>query len=72
MPSKTTPTFEAALARLEEIVRSLEDGKAPLDSLLKLFEEGVGLVRTCSTQLDGAESRIKILVDGEEKDFAQE
>jgi len=57
--------FEAALARLEEIVKALESGNAPLDSSLALFEEGVGLVRLCSSQLDFAESRIKILVSGE-------
>ena len=38
-------TFEAAIARLEEIVRALESGSAPLDESLALFEEGVGLVK---------------------------
>ena len=57
--------FEDALARLEEIVKALESGNAPLDSSLALFEEGVGLVRLCSSKLDKAESRIKILVSGE-------
>jgi len=69
-------SFEAALARLEEIVKSLEAGNAPLDSSLALFEEGVGLVRLCSGQLDAAESRIKILVSGDggmrEEDMAGE
>ena len=37
-------TFEQAIERLEKIVASLEDGKAPLDSALKLFEDGVKLV----------------------------
>ena len=34
-------TFEAALSRLEEIVRSMENGNAMLDESLTLFEEGV-------------------------------
>ena len=38
-------TFEAAMARLEEIVRALESGNAPLDVSLGLFEEGVALVK---------------------------
>ena len=68
-------SFEAALARLEEIVRALESGNAPLDSSLAMFEEGVSLVRLCGDKLDRAEQRIKILVsngDGEmtEQDFA--
>ena len=31
-------TFEAALSRLEEIVRSMENGNAMLDESLTLFE----------------------------------
>lgn len=39
--SKKNPSFEEALARLEEIVRLLENGEIPLDKSLELFEEGV-------------------------------
>ena len=67
-------TFEQALARLEEIVRMLESGSAPLDRSLELFEEGVGLVKMCNGRLDNVEQRIKILSKNEagenvEKDF---
>lgn len=62
--------FEAALARLEEIVRALDNGAAPLDESLALFEEGVSLVKLCSSKLDSAEQRVKILVNGKEEDFA--
>ena len=44
-------TFESAIARLEEIVRSLESGSAPLDESLALYEEGVKLVRFCNEKL---------------------
>lgn len=54
-------TFEAAMTRLEEIVRLLESGNAPLDVSLSLYEEGVALVRLCNTRLDNAEQRVKIL-----------
>ena len=71
-------TFEAALARLEEIVKLLESGTAPLDESLKMFEEGVALVRFCGGKLDNAEQKLKILVkkqDGgggyEEQNFAK-
>ena len=33
-------SFEAALARLEEIVRTLEKGEAPLDRSIELYQEG--------------------------------
>ena len=54
-------TFEAAIARLEEIVRALESGSAPLDESLALFEEGVGLVKLCSERLDNAEQKVTLL-----------
>lgn len=54
-------TFETAIARLEEIVRLLESGNAPLDKSLSLFEEGVSLVKLCNSRLDTAEQRVKIL-----------
>ena len=61
MKMDETMTFEAAMARLEEIVRLLESGNAPLDVSLSLYEEGVALVRLCNTRLDHAEQRVKIL-----------
>ena len=56
--------FEEAMARLEQIVRALEGGNVPLDESLTLYEEGVKLVKLCSSRLENAEKRIKILVDG--------
>ena len=57
-------TFEAAIARLEEIVRMLEGGSAPLDKSLAMFEEGVALVKLCNSRLDTAEQKVKILTLG--------
>ena len=59
--AKTTKTFEESMSRLEEIVRTLESGSATLDESLKLYEEGIALVRTCSLKLDDAEKKIKLL-----------
>ena len=56
-----TLSFEEKLQRLEQVVRALEDTNTPLDDSLKLFEEGVGLVRSCSEMLDQAEKKVKIL-----------
>ena len=39
------PSFEESMERLEEIVRTLESGSEGLDSSLKLYEEGIALVR---------------------------
>ena len=54
--------FEAALARLEDIVRELERGDLPLEQSLKLFEEGIKLSRICHKRLDEAERRVEILL----------
>lgn len=62
-------TFESALARLEEIVKKLDSGNAPLDDALNLFEEGVTLVKFCNGKLDSAEQRVKIVTEGAETDF---
>ena len=58
---KNTQTFEESLARLEEILRALESGDAGLDAMLKLYEEGVSLIRSCNTQLEKAEQTVKML-----------
>ncbi len=57
-------SFEENLGRLEEIVRLLEKGDAPLAESLGLFEEGAGLVKTCGTLLDEAEQRVVQLRKG--------
>ena len=77
MAKKENMTFESATARLEEIVKLLERGNSSLDESLKLYEEGVALVRFCNEALDNAEKRIKVLspsINGEmfEKDFFEE
>ncbi len=76
MPAKKEITFEQALERLENIVASLENGDAPLDESLTLFEEGVKLVKLCNNKLENAEEAVKQLlnIDGEfiEKNFSEE
>lgn len=72
--SEKKVSFEEALARLEEIVRELESGKATLDRSLEAFEEGIGLVKLCGARLDEAEQKVTVLLknsggDYEEKPF---
>ena len=70
-------SFEASVARLEEIVRQMERGDVPLEQALGLFEEGTGLIRSCSKLLDEAELRVVKLMKGAdgapvETEFASE
>ena len=55
------PSFEEALARLEEILRRLESGDVSLDDALVLWHEGDGLHRRCLDLLTAAEGRIEEL-----------
>lgn len=57
-------TFEAAMQRLEEIVRTMEQGDVALEESLKLFQEGTQLVRTCSGLLENAQQQIQKVVKG--------
>ncbi|BAF59374.1 MAG: exodeoxyribonuclease VII small subunit [Pelotomaculum sp.] len=57
--------FEEALARLEAVVKELEDGRLPLQKALELFAEGIGLSRICNRYLEDAEQRIAILTADE-------
>ncbi len=47
-----TPTYEAATARLETIIRRLDSGEAGLRETLDLVREGRGLVEFCAAELD--------------------
>lgn len=52
-------SFEAALKRLEEIVRTLESGEATLDDSIRLYGEGDRLKQQCEARLQAAQARIE-------------
>ena len=58
-PSITELSFEAALKRLEEIVRRLESGEASLDESIELYGEGDRLRQQCETRLQAAQAKIE-------------
>jgi len=62
-------SFEEAMARLEKLVRELEDSQLPLEKALELFTEGVGLTRICNEHLAAAEQRISILIANEKDEI---
>jgi exodeoxyribonuclease VII small subunit len=66
------PSFENALARLEEIVSELEGGELALEKALELFEEGVTLGKSCGAQLEEAEKKIVLLVEKADGSLAEE
>jgi exodeoxyribonuclease VII small subunit len=62
-----SPSFEDALAELEQILRALEAGDVTLEDALSRYETGVGLLKRCYAQLRQAEQRI-LLLSGEDPD----
>jgi exodeoxyribonuclease VII small subunit len=57
----TIKDFESAIAELETIVKTLEEGDLALEKSLQLFERGVQLSRFCHARLEEAEKRIELL-----------
>jgi exodeoxyribonuclease VII small subunit len=54
-------SFEAALAKLETIIDSMEQGEVPLADLLAKYEEGSKLLKVCEGRLKDAELKIEKL-----------
>ena len=52
-------TFESAMSRLEEISDVLSQNQVGLDESLKLYEEGVKLLKFCSDKLEKVDITIK-------------
>lgn len=70
MATKPPVKFEEALKRLEEIVEQMEQD-VDLEKSLVLFEEGVKLVRFCSSKLEEAKKKVEILVKKGDKIAAE-
>jgi exodeoxyribonuclease VII small subunit len=58
-PTISDLSFEAALKRLEEIVRRLESGDASLDESIELYGEGDRLRQQCEARLQAAQAKIE-------------
>lgn len=63
MMDPTIKDFESAIAELETIVKTLEEGDLALEKSLALFERGVQLSRFCHSRLEEAERRVDMLTE---------
>lgn len=64
-------SFEKMLARLQEIVSTLELGDVSLDTGMKLYKEGMSCARQCRQIIKDAKHEISIWQDGEEMPYGQ-
>ena len=56
-------SFEKNLSRLEQIATSLDRDDLSLADSLKLFEEGIGLLKSASAEVAKAEGQVRTLVE---------
>ena len=68
--SEQNPTFESALAELENIVTRMEGGQLPLEQSLTAYRRGAELLKFCQAQLADAQQQVKVLEAGALKNLA--
>jgi exodeoxyribonuclease VII small subunit len=68
--TKPPASFEAALDELESLVRTLEDGGAPLEESLAAYERGRALLVFCQETLGQAEQKVRLLDNGALREFS--
>ena len=67
MPKKAK-TLESAMGELNDIIAQLEQEDVTLDTSIKLYGEGVKLLKYCNDSLDKVEKEIIILNEDGDKD----
>lgn len=64
-------SFEAASAELESIVTKMESGQMTLEASLAAYKRGVELLQYCQKTLQNAQQQIRVLEDGNLRDFTE-
>jgi exodeoxyribonuclease VII small subunit len=71
-PSAEPVRYEDALSELERLVAAMETGQMPLDGLLDSYRRGAQLLDVCRNRLQAVEQQVKVLEDGQLKDWTGE
>ncbi len=64
-------SFEAASAELESIVTKMESGQMTLEASLAAYKRGMELLQYCQKTLQNAQQQIRVLEDGNLRDFTE-
>lgn len=64
--SRKQPSFEQAIAKLEDIVEQIESGEVGLEQAIERYEQGQQLIKRCQGILDKAQRRIAELTEDAE------
>lgn len=70
--SKKNLTFEERMARLQEIVETLENGQPSLEEGMALYREGMECSLQCRSQLEQARQQLTVWQDGQVRAFRPE
>ncbi len=65
-------SFENNLKKLETVVKALEGSEISLDEMLELFEKGIKLTKSCTSQLEEAEQKISVLMKNKDGEMQKE
>ncbi|TXL67935.1 exodeoxyribonuclease VII small subunit [Cerasibacillus terrae] len=58
-------SFEAAMEKLEEIVKKLEEGDVPLEKALTYYQEGMKLSKLCNDKLTHVQKQMVQIMNEE-------
>jgi exodeoxyribonuclease VII small subunit len=67
--SQPPQSLESALAELEKIVSSMEEGELSLERSLAAYKRGAELLKYCQAALQDAQQQVKVLEEGVLRDF---
>lgn len=68
-PTTEPASYEDALGELERLVEAMENGQLPLDELLDRYKRGAELLAFCRQRLQAVEEQVKLLEDGQLKNW---
>ncbi len=63
---KKNSTIAENIVEIEEVVAKLESGEHSLEESFQLYEEGLKLVKSCTSKIDKVEKKIITLQEGSE------
>jgi exodeoxyribonuclease VII small subunit len=65
-------SYESASAELESWVRRMESGDLPLEDLLSGYRRATDLLNHCRQKLQAVEAQVRVLEDGQLKDWHED
>jgi len=68
-PADLPVRYEDALAELDRLVQAMEGKQLPLEGLLDNYRRGARLLAFCRDRLQAVEDQVKVLEDGQLKDW---